>query len=129
MQLPTLSFTTNPVSISGTTAGTTTLTITTTAPISPTTISKGPGSWYTAGGATLACLLLFGIPARRRSWRTMLGILMLLLALAGGGISACSTNTFVTPETPGTTEGTYTITVIGTSGAITESGTVSLTVQ
>jgi hypothetical protein len=129
VQLPTLSFTTNPVSISGTTAGTTTLTITTTAPISPTTISKGPGSWYTAGGATLACLLLFGIPARRRSWRTMLGILMLLLALAGGGISACSTNTFVTPETPGTTEGTYTITVIGTSGAITESGTVSLTVQ
>jgi ABC-type Fe3+-hydroxamate transport system substrate-binding protein len=59
----------------------------------------------------------------------MLGILMLLLALAGGGISACSTNTFVTPETPGTTEGTYTRTVIGTSGAITESGTVSLTVQ
>ncbi len=130
VQLPTLSFTTNPVSISGATAGTTTLTITTAAPVSPTTISRGPGSWYAAGGATLACLLLFGIPARRRSWRTMLGMLALLVALAGGGVLGCgSTNTFVTPETPGTTAGTYTITVIGTSGAITESGTISLTVQ
>jgi len=125
VELPTLSFTTNPVINSGTT----TLTITTTAPVSPTTISKGPGSWYAAGGATLACLLLFGIPARRRSWRTMLGMLLLLVALAGGVLGCGSTNTFITPETPGTTEGTYTITVIGTSGATTESGTVSLTVQ
>ena len=55
---------------------------------------------------------------------------MLLVALAGGGVLGCgSTNTFVTPETPGTTAGTYTITVIGTSGTITESGTVTLTVQ
>lgn len=135
VQLPTLSFTANPVSISGTAAGTATLTITTTAPISPTSTSsglvhpKGPGSWYVAGGATLACLLLLGIPARRRSWRTMLGMLALLVVLAGGVLGCGSTNTFVTPETPGTTEGTYTITVIGTSGAITESGTVSLTVQ
>jgi len=129
VQLPTLSFTANPVSISGTAAGTATLTITTTAPVSPTTISKGTGSWYAAGGATLACLLLFGIPARRRSWRTMLGMLLLLVALAGGVLGCGSTNTFITPETPGTTEGTYTITVIGTSGATTESGTVSLTVQ
>ncbi len=134
VEQPTLSFTTNPVSASGTT----TLTITTTAPVAATsTISglvhpKGPGSWYAAGGATLACLLLFGIPARRRSWRTIIGMLLLLIALVGGGVLGCGGTTYniaQTQGTPGTTAGNYTITVIGTSGTITESGTVSLTVQ
>jgi hypothetical protein len=49
---------------------------------------KRPGvPWYATGGATLACLLLFGIPTRRRSWRTMLGLLALLAFLAGGVLS------------------------------------------
>ena len=134
VQLPTLSFTTNPVVNSGTT----TLTITTTAPVAASsTITslvhpKGPSPWYAAGGATLACLLLFGIPGRRRSWRTMLGMLVLLVALAGSGVLGCGGTTHniaQTQGTPGTTAGTYTITVIGTSGTITESGTVTLTVQ
>jgi hypothetical protein len=136
VELPTLSFTANPVINSGTT----TLTITTTAPVAATSTTtssdlvnpKGPSPWYAAGGATLACLLLFGIPARRRSWRTMLGMLVLLVALAGGGVLGCGGTTYniaQTQSTPGTTAGTYTITVIGTSGTITESGTVTLTVQ
>jgi len=84
--------------------------------------------WYAAGGATLACLLLFGIPARRRSWRTMLGMVMLLAAISsvvlgcGGGGGGGGGNT-------GTTPGSYVITVTGTSGADTETGTVALTVQ
>jgi hypothetical protein len=119
-------------------SGTTTLIITTKAPVAATSTTsglvhpQGPGAWYAAGGATLACLLLFGIPARRRSWRTMLGMLALLVALAGGGVLSCSgtTTTIIkTPGIPGTTTGAYTITVIGTSGSTTESGTVSLTVQ
>jgi hypothetical protein len=79
------------VSISGTTAGTATLTISTTAPKSAAlTHPKRPGvPWYVAGGATLACLLLFGIPARRRRWQTMLGMLALFVALSGGML-ACS---------------------------------------
>jgi len=136
VQLPTLSFTTNPVTV--TNSGTTTLTITTTAAVAASSTTsglvnpKGPGAWYAAGGATLACLLLFGIPAKRRCWRTMLGMLVLLVALAGGGVLGCGGTTYniaQTQGTPGTTAGTYTITVIGTSGTITESGTVSLTVQ
>jgi N-acetylneuraminic acid mutarotase len=89
---PTLSFgSSSPVSISGTTAGTATLTISTTAPKSAAlTHPKRPGvPWYVAGGATLACLLLFGIPARRRRWQTMLGMLALFVALSGGML-ACS---------------------------------------
>jgi len=134
VELPTLSFSTNPVSASGTT----TLTITTTAAVAATKTTsglvnpKGPGRWYAAGGATLACILLFGIPAKRRSWRTTLGMLLLLVALAGSGVLACggtTTSITETQATPGTTAGAYTITVIGTSGTTTEAGTVSLTVQ
>lgn len=123
------------VAISGA-AQTSTLTVSTTA---ATTCSsalvhpKLPGeSWYAAGGATLACLLLFGIPARRRSWRTMLGMLALLAALSGG-VLACGGGgggggNNCTPNS-GTTAGTYTITVTGTSGTIVSTGTVTLTVQ
>jgi len=131
---PTLSFgSTSPVSITGTSAGTATLTITTTAATSAALVHpKRPGvPWYAAGGATLACILLFGIPARRRSWRTMLGMLVFLVALSGG-VLACggggSTGGGGTSN-PGTTAGTYTVTVTGTSGATTNTGTITLTVQ
>jgi hypothetical protein len=118
------------VTLSGATAQTATLTVYTTAPTSAALVlPKRPGvPWYAAGGATLACILLFGIPARRRSWRTMLGMLALLVALTGG-VLACSKPTPPPPGNPGTTAGTYTVTVTGTSGTTTETGTVSLTVQ
>jgi hypothetical protein len=133
---PTLSFgSTSPVSISGTAAGTATLTIFTTAPSSAALIVPArPGiRWYN-GGAALACFLLFGVSARRRRrWRTMLGLLVLLAFLAGsvlscggggsgGGGGGGNSN-------PGTTPGAYTVTVTGTSGSITATGTVTLTVQ
>jgi len=133
---PTLSFgTTNPVAINGTMAGTATLTISTTAASSPGctggAMPERSSPWY-AGGAALACMMLIGIPARRRSWRTSIGMLTLLIAFvsgvaacgSGGGGTACST-----VETAGTTAGEYVITVTGTSGSTTETGTVQLTVQ
>jgi hypothetical protein len=135
---PTLSFgTTSPVSITGTTAGTATLTIATTAATKAALVQpKHPGlPWYAAGGATLACLLLFGIPARRRSWRTLLGALVLLMFLSGGvfacggGGSAGGGGGGGGGGTSGTTAGTYTITVTGTSGSTTATNTVTLTVQ
>jgi hypothetical protein len=135
VSLPTLSFgTTTPVSIAGAAAGTATLTIATTAASSPCTsssASRREAPWYAAGSAVLACLLLFAIPARRRSWRTMLGMLTLLIAFTSGAvacvrISASGCNV-VGPAA--TTAGTYTITVTGTSGSLTETGTVALAVQ
>jgi Big-like domain-containing protein/chitobiase/beta-hexosaminidase-like protein len=136
VQPPTLSFgSTTPVSITGAAAGTATLTISTTTASSPcsATVLRPKGiPWYTSGGATLACLLLLGIPARRRSWRTMLGMLVLLAAVAGG-MTACGggggTTVCGTAAELGTTPGAYTITVTGISGATTETGTVTLTVQ
>jgi hypothetical protein len=135
--LPTLSFgSTSPVVISGANAGTATLTINTTAVTTGALDGpEGPGPkrhgvpWYAAGGAALACLLLFGIPARRRSWQTMLGMLALLIALAGGAVSCVAKISSKGGSNSGTTAGAYTITVTGTSGSTTTTGTVALTVQ
>jgi len=125
------------VTISGTTAQTTLSVFTTAATSCSAQADPIHRSvpWFAGGGAVLACVLLFGIPARRRSWRTMLGMLALFLALTGGvlacggGGSGGGTKVCSTLINPGTTAGAYTITVIGTSGSTTATGTVALTVQ
>ncbi len=125
---------TSPVNVTGP-AATATLTITTTAPtsaaLSPPKFFKD--RWSIAAGFSLACLLLFGIPARRRAWRKMLGALALFLILLGG-VSSCggggsSGGGGGGSGKSGTTTGTYTITVTGTSGSVSGSGTVILVVQ
>ena len=133
---PTLSFgSTSPASIAGTSAGTATLTITTTAATSSAlSYPKRPGvPWYAASGAALACLLLFGIPARRRRVQTVLGMLVLVVSLTGGvlgcGGGGNGGGGGGGGGIAGTTAGTYTVTVTGTSGSTTSTGTVTLTVQ
>jgi len=74
------------------------------------------------GGAALAGLLLFGIPARRRSWRTMLGMVV-FGAIVGLGIGCGGSSNKGTPT------GTYTVTVNGSSGTTTDSVPVTVTVQ
>jgi hypothetical protein len=130
---PTFSFdSTSPVDITGSSAGTATLTITTTAAVGCSQAQQRHREvpWYTAGGAILACIMLFGIPARRRRWRAALGMAALLIIVAGG-LLACGGGSSSTCNgiSPGTTPGSYTITVTATSGATTATGPVSLTVQ
>jgi hypothetical protein len=133
---PTFSFgSTGSVTITGSNTATATLTIATTAASSPPCISfkdtRRGAPWYAGGGAVLACVLLFGIPARRRKWRAMLGMAALLVTLAAG-LGACGRlRTIACPalSTAGTTPGAYTVTVTGASGAIAATGTVALTVQ
>jgi hypothetical protein len=135
--MPTFSFgSTSPVDLNGS-VGTATLTIFTTAATGGALtypVRRGP-SWYTASGTGLvAFALLFGtgigIPARRRNWRTMLGILVVLVTLIGiGGLLACGGNGSGGGGNSGTTPGTYTVTVTGTSGSTTATGTITLTVQ
>jgi hypothetical protein len=133
--LPTFSFgATSPVNITGAAAGTGTLTVSTT-PVTTGALAR-PSSrgfpWTATGGATLACVLLFGIRARRRRWLSMLGMFALLVLLAGaitscggsGGSSGGGNN-----GNPGTTTGNYTINVTGTAGSITQTTTVTLTVN
>jgi subtilase family serine protease len=75
---------------------------------------KGRGWEGAGGGAVLAFLLFLGIPARRRGWRSMLGILVVMAAL--GSLSACGggSSTSTTTTTTGTTPDTYTFTVTAT---------------
>jgi len=132
-RLPTFSFgSTNPVNVSGASSKTATLTITTTAQTTAMIDSKHKGTpWLPAGGATLAGLLLFGMSARRRKWRTILGTLALLLAVAGSGLGCGSSGGATTGGTiiPGTNVGVYIITVTGTSGSATVINTVNLIVR
>ncbi len=95
-----------------------------------------PGSgnrWRGAGGIALALLVLLGIPARRRSWRAMLGVLVLLalfggLSACGGGGSAGGGSGGGGGGNPGTTAGTYTFTVTGTGNpAVTPTPTTTFT--
>lgn len=131
--LPALSFgTTGNVSITTAAAGTATLTITTVAPVGcPQVANVGSAAgWLFPWGIALACVSLLPKPTRTR-WCRKLAMLFLLLGLTsclaacggGGGGSSC------TPLSPGTTPGSYVITVTGTSGSVTANGSVNLTVQ
>jgi hypothetical protein len=128
---PTFSFgATSPVNITGASNGTGTLIVTTTTATTGALVRPNPRAvpWYAAGGATLACLIFFGIPARHRRWRSMLRMFTLLAFLAVGLIS-CGGNSSSNSGSPGTTTGNYTITVTGASGSITQTTTVQLTVE
>jgi Pro-kumamolisin, activation domain/Bacterial Ig-like domain (group 3) len=94
------------------TSGSATLSVTTTPPTvesSGLTPTHGKDLFGAAGGAALALLVFFGIPARRRSWRAMLGMVLLLVTL--GSLAACGGGGTTTTTVPGTTAGTYTFTV------------------
>ena len=99
------------------TSGSATLAVSTTpATIESDAVKKSAGNILVraGSGALLALLVFFGIPARRKAWRAMLGAVVLLMSLGslaacGGGSSGGGTTTI-----PGTTAGTYTFTVTAT---------------
>lgn len=136
---PTLNFgSTSPVSIVGAAQGTATLTISTTAATMSSLVHPGrPAavSWHSAGTAVLSLVLFFWTSARRRKFRTMLGVPILLVALTGGVLGCSGGGGSLTGPgggghgNPGTTAGNYTVTVTGVSGATTATGTLTLTVQ
>lgn len=94
--------------------GTGTVTVSTTAATKAALQKPRIGGWTAAGGeAILALLVLFGIPAKRRGWRAMVGTLVILFAL--GGMVACGGGGSSSGGggNPGTASGTYTFTVTG----------------
>jgi trimeric autotransporter adhesin len=117
----------NPTSltVSGNTTATLTVNAATPASTSVRAGISGRMGWFAAsGGAALACVFLWGMPARRRRWSALLGLLVVALLTAGigcggGGGSPAPTPTPTPTPTPNptpATAGTYTIIVTGTQG-------------
>ncbi|MGA2351829.1 MAG: protease pro-enzyme activation domain-containing protein [Terracidiphilus sp.] len=119
VDVPTCSIATPTATLSTTTTtGTVTVAVATTAATTAQLQPRGKGNipgWLGAGGGSLLALVIFmGIPARRRSWKALLGALVVMAALSG--VSGCG-NFWVAPSGntgAGTTAGAYTFTVTGT---------------
>lgn len=114
----------SPITITnGTASGSTTVTITTTAATANLDRRGLPGGTGAGGGMILALLVFFGIPARRRNWRNLLGLLLVIAALGavsacggggGGGAGGGGGGGGSGSGNPGTTAGNYTFTITGT---------------
>jgi hypothetical protein len=124
-----------PPAITGATAVTATLTVSTTAASSA---AKGnsvarnqhPPRVFAIGGPmiAMASLLLFGFPVRRRRTMTQLGLL-LIATLIGATMGCGGTKAAVPPANPGTPPGTYIVTVTGSSGSIVATTAVTVIVN
>ncbi len=133
---PTLSFgPTNPVIITSGGAGTATLAISTTATSTSAALdpNRPTGLWLSEGGAAVvACFVILGSSAKRRRRQPLVAMLALLVILASGAL-ACGSggmgNGGSRQIIPGTTSGSYTITVTGVSGSVTQRTIIALTVQ
>jgi sugar lactone lactonase YvrE len=87
---------------------------------------------FGGGGTALAMLLMFGIPARRRRWASMLTLLLILASWTVGCGGGSTSTASITPTTPATTAGSYTFVLTGTDTANTKTTTsanVTITVQ
>jgi subtilase family serine protease len=129
---------TTPVTISGTANGTATLTVTTTAPhalarSNPTADARPRGrtGWLTgSGGAFFAGFFMIGLPSRRRRWMAIVGLLFSVCLAVGVGCGGGSSSSGGGAQTdPGTPANSYTVVVTGTSGGITTTANVAVTVQ
>jgi len=77
----------------------------------------------------LSALLLFGVPVRRRRWKTLFTLLLIAATSAmtvgcGGGANPIKAN-----ANPGTTAGKYTVTVMGVAGATMATTRVTVTLN
>jgi len=129
--LPTLTFgATSPVNITGASAGTATLTISTTAASAALAHPARPGSdWRSAGSLVLACMLLFGVSGRSRRVRNMLGLLVFLAFLAGGVLSCGGSGGSGSSGNHGTSPGAYTVTINGAGGVSQAKATITVQVN
>jgi hypothetical protein len=125
---------TAPAPITGTSAVTATLTVNTTAAFakstSDNTAPRNPlRHIFPIGGADIAALLFLAPVVRRRRWNPWLGLL--LLAVVAGATIGCGGAMKTAPSAttnPGTTAGTYTVTVSGVGGATMTTTAVTVTV-
>ena len=121
---PTCSLAKPSVAVSGTAAVADTLTVGAGSASGALHIPANPsrGTWYAAGGAAFAGILLIGLPGRRRAWQRMLSLMLLVIAV---GVVGCGGSS----SSGGGGNSTFTVTVTATSGSLTQTTTVTATVQ
>jgi len=96
------------------------------------TVRTASGAGRGIGGVALAGVLLLLLPSRRRKMLRLLAMMLLLVAGLGSlsGCGGSSTGTACSNViSGGTTAGTYTVTVTGTSGSLTATAPVTIAVQ
>lgn len=117
-----------------TTSGTVMLTISTTAAhvLGSAMASKtnGPGQWFAMTGALFAGVFLLGVPAKKRNALMCLLLFAVILVAPGCGGGSSSTSS-VSTNTPSnaTPAGSYTVTVIGNDGTISQRTNIAFTVN
>jgi len=89
--------------------------------------------WYIAGsGASLACILLFTVPRRRR-WGALLALLLSVAAISASGCGSSRSSTTgggsSTPTQTNAQPGTYTVNVTATSGSLVHTSVITFTVH
>jgi len=140
VDLPTCSVAAPPA-ITGTAAVTATLTVNTPAASSSSNaIGQAAAAFrnqhnrvlVVGGDGALVTFLFFGLSSRRGRTKTLLSLLLLgafATIVMGCGGAQKAANPVTTPANPGTTFGSYIATVTGSSGALTASTTVAVTVN
>jgi hypothetical protein len=113
----------NPSSV--TVSGSTTLTLTTTAPHSA-SIRIAPSIWAATGGFTLAGVFLLGLAPRKRRWTSVFALLAFAWILSATG---CSGGSGGGGGTIGTAPGTYLVTAIGADANFSHPVTFTLNVH
>ena len=103
--------------LSGSSGASTVLTVNTTAPTSTTNATPAKTLFRPGGAVALGLLVFLVIPARRRRWITMLGLLAVIIFTAGLGCGGSSAGPAPPPGGGGTTAGAYIVTVTATDGA------------
>jgi hypothetical protein len=107
-----------------------TLTVSTMGPHAVARLDNGP-NWLVGGAVlVLGCLLCLGVAAKGR--RQRVAFALLVSALAAAAFGACGGGASVGgggPTDPGTPAGTYSVTVSATSGTVSNTANVSVTVK
>jgi pseudomonalisin len=110
--------------------GTATISVTSAGPYNQCLSNSASNLTGELGGAALAGLLVLLIPVRRR--RALRGVVLVsVLGLGLGLLNGCSAAVTVVCSNlaaPGTSAGTYTVTVTGTSGTLSETAPVTINV-
>jgi len=123
-------FSTNPITLSGTSPSSVQISITTTARTSTTGSLRHTGPLYAVflpiGGLTLLGLGLGGKYTRRQR---VIGLLMLLLLVSLIAVQPACSHSSSTTINSGTPAGTYAVTVSATSGSFSQTNQISLVVQ